>query len=175
MPALFSRRQSSLKPGDVYTLIVQQARCPVFYSKFGVPDTVDGRFEMVALHTFFILRRLKGEAPPAPEFSQALFDVMFDDMDIGLREMGAGDMGVGKRVKAMVQAFYGRIAAYDAGLDGLPGELDEALERNLFRSRSPSSACVEQLAAYIRRQDRHLRDLTTDALYGAQFEFALHE
>ena len=175
MPVLFNRSQSSLKPGEVYNLIVKQARCPDFYVKFGVPDTVDGRFEMVALHAYFILRRLKGEVPPAAEFSQALFDVMFDDMDIGLREMGAGDMGVGKRVKAMVQAFYGRIAAYDAGLDGSPGELDEALERNLYRSMSPSPTCVRHLAAYIRNQDRHLRNLETDALYGAEFEFAPDE
>ena len=105
MISLFRTDRRTASVENVYRKIVERARDPQFYKELGVPDTVDGRFEMVALHTFLVLRRLKPEAGGESDISQALFDVMFEDMDSSLREMGAGDMGIGKRVKAMVQAF----------------------------------------------------------------------
>ena len=80
-----------------------QARQPGFYRDCGVPDSVDGRFELIALHTFLVLHRLKADATDTEALGQALFDVMFQDMDQSLRELGAGDLGVGPRVKRMAQ------------------------------------------------------------------------
>lgn len=164
-------RSSGGSARSVYAKIVEQARMPEFYRDFGVPDTVDGRFEMIALHVHLVLRRLKGEGGRAPGFAQALFDAMFDDMDVALREMGAGDMGVGKRVKTMVQAFYGRIASYDDALARGGGALTDALARNAFGTTVPERDRAEALARYVRKQDAHLSGLRADDILSAKLRF----
>lgn len=136
----------------LYAQIVAQARQPEFYDRCGVPDTLDGRFEMLALHVFLVLRRLKGERRPAASLAQELLDTMFADMDENLREMGVGDLSVGKRVKQMARAFYGRIAAYEDGLDGAAGVLEAALARNLFGTVEATSPALAALGAYLRRE-----------------------
>jgi cytochrome b pre-mRNA-processing protein 3 len=94
----------------LYEAIVAAARHPVPYADWGVRDTVDGRFDMIALHAFLVLDRLKGSAEA---FRQELVDELFRDMDRSLREMGVGDISVGKKVRKMAEVFYGRVAAYD--------------------------------------------------------------
>ena len=133
----------------LYYALVQRAREPALYADGGVPDSVDGRFDMIALYAALLMRRLAGAPPPAGELSQGLFDVMFQDMDRSLREMGAGDMGVGARVKRMVQGFYGRMASYAAALDAEAG-LEEALRRNLYGTVAPSDATVAAMAGHVR-------------------------
>ncbi len=147
------RRGSDARPAAeaAYAAIVAQARRPEFYRTLAVPDTLDGRFELIALHLFLVLRRLKGE-PEARDVSQALADRLFDDLDRSLREMGAGDLGVGRRVKAMARALYGRIAAYEAGLATGGGGLVAALARNLYGTATAPPAVVEAMAGYLRRE-----------------------
>jgi cytochrome b pre-mRNA-processing protein 3 len=147
--------RSTRKPApatDLYEAIVAQARKPAFYAGLGVPDTVNGRFEMVALHAFLVLRRLKAAAPPVAGVGQAVFDTMFADMDLSLREMGAGDLGVGRRVKAMAEGFYGRISAYDSALASADQEaLAEALRRNVYGTlKAPDAASAQAVAALAR-------------------------
>lgn len=156
---------------EIYRIIVEQARQPRFYTDYGVPDTVDGRFEMVTLHAFLVLRRLKGASESSSDTAQALFDLMFEDMDVSLREMGAGDMGVGKRVKAMVQAFYGRIASYEAGLAGEKGELEDALARNVYATSDAGEPATEALADYLRGQAAHMTSLDLGDVERGKFEF----
>ncbi|MCE2509889.1 MAG: ubiquinol-cytochrome C chaperone family protein [Alphaproteobacteria bacterium] len=134
----------------LYAQIVAQARRAEFYTACGVPDTLDGRFEMVALHAFLVLHRLK--KLDAGALAQALFDTMFMDMDENLREIGVGDLSVGKRVKQMVSAFYGRVAAYETGLAGEAGALEAALARNLYGTVEAGPARLERMAAYLRRE-----------------------
>ena len=139
---IFKRLQQTAererRAGSLYRSIVSQSRRPEFYTDFGVPDNLDGRFEMIALHTFLVLNRLKRDNPASARLAQALYDVFFLDMDASLREMGAGDLGVGKKVKRMAEAFTGRVAAYDGGLTASPGGampsdvLEDALRRNLY-------------------------------------------
>ena len=136
----------------LYGRAVEQARDPEFYRSCGVPDTVDGRFDMIAIHVFLLLRRLKRAGDTPGPLAQALFDTMFDDMDRLLREMGAGDLGVGRRVKNMAQAFSGRIAAYESGLDGADGILEAAVLRNVFRGGGAPHEAAAALARYIRHQ-----------------------
>ena len=112
----FGKSPTQRNADALYVRAVKQARQPKFYADMGVPDNVDGRFDMIALHVFLILRRLKQENARSQATAQALLDAMFTDMDRGLRELGAGDLGVGRRVKVMAKAFYGRVAAYDRGL-----------------------------------------------------------
>lgn len=161
----------------LYTAAVAQSRAPAFYAVQGVPDTLDGRFDMIALHVYLVLRRLKrpgGEpeeaARAAARVAQALFDLFFADMDQSLREIGVGDMGIGKRIKAMAKGFYGRIDAYDAGLTEGDAALGSALRRNLYGTQKEEPA-AEQLTAvvtYLRTADTLLagQDLN-DFLNGA--------
>lgn len=134
----------------LYDAIVTQARRPEFFSQWQVPDTIDGRFEMLALHAHMIMRRIDQDRDGPSALSQALFDVMFMDMDRSLRELGVGDMGVGRRVKQMMQAFYGRAGAYDAGLTDPSEALKDALKRNLYGTTDVSEETLAALAAYVR-------------------------
>ena len=93
---LFGASALSEAAESLYTNAVAAARNEVFYAEYGVPDTVDGRFEMISLHVYVLLRRLKSLGAEGKKLSQNLFDTMFDDMDRTLREMGAGDLGVGR-------------------------------------------------------------------------------
>ena len=146
----FKRDPWEARARALYERVVAQARQPGFYRDCGVPDTVDGRFELIALHTFLVLHRLKADPGDTEALGQALFDAMFQDMDQSLRELGAGDLGVGPRVKRMAQGLYGRIAAYEAGLSGPAAELEAALRRNLFGTVTPEPERVEAMAAYLR-------------------------
>lgn len=156
----------------LYERAVEQARRPEFYAACGVPDTVDGRFDMVAIHVFLLLRRLKraGDAPGS--LAQALFDTMFHDMDRVLREMGAGDLGVGRRVKVMAQAFSGRVAAYDDGLDGGDGTLEAAVVRNVFRGGDASDDAAAALARYMRHQTEFLQRQPLNEIAAGRVSFA---
>jgi len=149
--ALHRRRERRAAALAAYTSIVERAREPTFYLGWGVPDTLDGRFEVLALHIFLVLNRLKGEANEAAVFAQELFDTMFGDLDSTLREMGAGDLGVGRRVQAMAKGLYGRIAAYERGL-GDEAEMAAALRRNLFGTAAASPAQLAAFSDYVRRQ-----------------------
>src|ERR1041385_2523533 len=106
-----------------YRRVGAQARRAGFVSKIGVPDTVDGRFELIVLHAFLYLHRLKREQPEAAALGQHFFDTMFTDFDRSLREMGTGDLSVGREIKRMAQAFYGRVDAYERGLSEGDGRL----------------------------------------------------
>ncbi len=139
----------------IYTSIVKQSRQPGFYLNCGVPDTPDGRFDLIVVHTFLVLRRLKDETGKTTDLAQAIFDLMFADMDQNLREMGTGDMGVGKKIKALAEAFYGRLKAYESGLTG-EASLEDALDRNLFRKTNPDQVQIKAMARYVRRESLQL-------------------
>ncbi len=165
------RRQDTRTAEDLYRRIVTQARQPGFYRALGVPDTVDGRFEMVTLHAFLVIRRLKGEGEAGHGLAQAVFDTMFGDMDRALREMGAGDLGVGKRVKKMVSAFLGRTAAYDAGLGAGEETLIAALRRNVYGTVPASDAHAATLSGYLRREAAGLEAQDPRRLLAGRVEF----
>jgi cytochrome b pre-mRNA-processing protein 3 len=171
---LFRRSDRERAVDELYATVVRQARQPHFYAAWGVPDTVEGRFEMIAVHAFLLLRRLKRERAQTAKLAQAFFDLMFADLDRNLREMGIGDMGVGKRVKAMAQSFYGRIAAYEAGLAGGDAALAEALLRNVFRGETAIGQPLD-LAGYVRRQADHLDGLDSANLLAGRLSFAAME
>lgn len=156
MLKLFRRSKTRETIERLYGAIVAQARQPAFYTEFSIPDTVEGRLEMLMLHTFLVCHRLKDEAPEGRGISQEVFDAFLDDMDRTLREMGIGDLSVPKKMKKIGQGFYDRTAAYDAAL-AEPGEaLSKALSKNIF-SRYEETAVPQEhpvatdaLAAYVR-------------------------
>lgn len=150
------RRADERHAEALYRQIVEQARRPAFYLTGGVPDTVAGRFDLIALHAFLAMHQLKAAGQPGAGISQALFDTMFADMDRNLREMGVGDLGVGRRVKAMAKGFYGRVHAYEAALapGAEPEALAQALARNLYAGAAVAPARLAAMAAYLRREAR---------------------
>lgn len=167
------RRQGFAEPAvRLYGAAVAQGRDPVFYRDQAVPDTVDGRFELIGLHVWLLLRRLRRAGAEAEELAQALVEVFFADMDRSLRELGAADIGVGRRVKRMIEGFYGRAEAYDAGLAASePGTLTQALERNLYGTRPPPAAALAALAGYLRDADRLLGEAPEEALLAGRVAF----
>lgn len=135
----------------LYMAAVDQARAEPLYTRVGVPDTVEGRFEMVSLHVYLVLRRLKGEGAQADKVGQKLFDAMFQNMDDSLRELGVGDLSVGKKIRKLAENFYGRVGAYEDALadSAESGDLAKALGRNIFLD--PDALSAEELASYVRR------------------------
>src|SRR5215813_3862115 len=152
---LFRRTPRDDSIASLYGTIVAQARAPAFYQSFGVPDTVDGRFEMVVLHTVLLLRRLNAGPEPTRELGQAIFDLFCRDMDANLREMGVGDLAVPRAMRQIGEAFYGRQAAYAGALAADDAAaLVEALARNVFGPERALGAA--RLAVYVREAVRHL-------------------
>ena len=133
----------------IYGMIVTQAREPSFYRDLGVPDTVNGRFDLLVLHLWMVLRRLSITGTSANSASQALFDRFCDDMDTNLREMGVGDLAVPKRMRAFGEAFYGRSAAYDQALATGEEPLAQALCKNIFNGEGMENA--RRLATYVEK------------------------
>ncbi len=133
---------------SLYDRAVAQARLPVFYQKFGVPDTLEGRFDMVVFHVSPLIDRLRDETGAISRKGQDLFDTFVDDMEQNLRAMGVGDLTVPKRMKKFGAAFYGRFNAYrKAGADS--NVLAATIARNLLgeeeRATTPQARA---LAAY---------------------------
>jgi cytochrome b pre-mRNA-processing protein 3 len=172
MASLFRRYRRRPAAMAAYRHIVARARAPLFFAGWGVPDTLDGRFEMLSLHAFLVLNRLRAEHEATGGFAQDLFDIMFADMDRGLREMGASDLGVGRHVKAMARGFYGRIAAYERGLDGGEAALADALRRNLFGTAEPDAERLAAAARYVRRQTEALALVPAATLLAGEVPFA---
>jgi cytochrome b pre-mRNA-processing protein 3 len=152
----------------IYGMIVTQAREPIFYRDLGVPDTVNGRFDLLLLHLWLLLRRLR-TVQGATELSQALFDRFCEDMDDNLREMGVGDQTVPKRMKAFGEAFYGRVQAYDQAIEGTAEVLASAICKNILNGTGMDQA--QRLAAYARATEADLGRTDETALLGASFKF----
>lgn len=179
MFAKLRSRKNAADPASVQRLyheIVAAARRPEFYRDWQVPDTVDGRFEMLVLHIFFVLRRLQEEKdengtenPPAENFAQALFDHMFLDMDRSLREQGVGDLGVPKRIRKMAKAFYGRVFAYENGLKD--GTLSAALHRNVYGGADVEKKSPAALARYAEKQYEHILAQSAQALMQGKIDW----
>ncbi len=151
--AIFRNRSHDATAHKIYVRIVEQARRPLFYLAYGVPDSPDGRFDMIAVHAALVLRRLRRDRPSADSLAQAVFDLMFVDLDQNLREMGVGDLAVGKRIKGMAKGFYGRLAAYEQGLEDTGGSgLADALKRNVYRHGLPTAEQLAAITAYVRRE-----------------------
>ena len=167
---------------SLYIASVQQARRPGFYTACGVADNLDGRFDLIVLHVYLVIRALRPSGDAGKRLADLIFKIMMDDMDMNLREMGVGDLGVGKRVKSMARAFYGRAAAYDAALagegaeaatggDAAEGSLEAALRRNVYGPQEVESGQVELLLSYVRCAGEALAGQSGEALLSGTVAF----
>jgi cytochrome b pre-mRNA-processing protein 3 len=157
--SFFSRGSDRARRGAwIYKAIVEQARRPQFYESFDVPDTIDGRFDLIVLHAGLYLPRLKAVRAEGKSLAQATFDQMFANMEQSLRELGAGDMSVPKKMKSMLAAFYGRATAYDTAIKGGDvSALRAALQRNVYRGAEIAQPKLDALATYVRATFEALR------------------
>lgn len=161
--SLFRKNTASEPVYAVYSAIVSQSRQPHFYRDWGVPDTVTGRFDMISLHLALLFRRLRSEDARTREFSQAVFDLFFKDMDRSLREMGVGDMAVPKKIQKMGNIFFGLLAALNAAIDSQDrAALEAALQRNVLDGATPEQ--VAALAAYVLAQDAAMGRQSSQAI-----------
>ena len=168
---LFRRTPREDTIAVLYGVIVAQARDPAFYRDYRVPDTSNGRLEMIVLHSILVLSRLETESGSARPLGQALFDYFCSDVDANLREMGVGDMAVPRKMKAVAEAFYGRKRAYEAAL-AAPGlaELAAALTRNVHADTG-EAADAQRLAAYMREAVEKLAAIDGAALLRGHLAF----
>ncbi|MBZ0215322.1 MAG: hypothetical protein K8F25_02115 [Fimbriimonadaceae bacterium] len=156
----------------LYGTVVAQARQTAFYTDFDVPDTLDGRFDMIILHAFLVFRRLEETGEAGHQLAQQSFDVLFRDMDQSLREMGVGDLSVPKKIKTMAKAFYGRVAAYSAALEQeTPDALEKALQRNIYPDVESSEAASRRLADYVRATLKQLQSQSLEELQSGEVYF----
>lgn len=163
----------------LYGAAAAQARLPAFFTQGGVPDSLDGRFDLLTLHLVLVLRRLDGQGRPAMARRQQLFDLFAADMDRNLREMGVGDTGISRRVKTMGQAFYGRLQAYDQALrapaDKRRAALMTALDKNLYGTVPTAPVALAAMARYMLAATDDLQQQPVSALLAGQINFLMPE
>ena len=164
----WGKRRQQQTPEILYANAVEMAREPAFFAEHGVADTVDGRFDALALVVSLVMRRLTSCGDAGALLSQNLFDTMFADMDLSLREMGAGDIGVAKRVRVMAEAFMGRLDAYTTALDDADRvALGAALKRNLLRGEAEAS---DGLIDFVFALEARISSMDSTALLAGRFE-----
>jgi cytochrome b pre-mRNA-processing protein 3 len=159
---LFARKPSTAQ--RLYESIVASARQEKFYTEMQVPDTLDGRFDMVVLHMFLVLDRLRSEAA---DLAQQLTDVFFADLDRTLREMGIGDLSVAKKIRPMAEAFAGRMKAYATASEA--GVLVEALQRNVYGGETNLKA--SELAQWMQNTKVKLGSTPTQSIINGELHF----
>jgi len=135
----------------LYTAVVARARDPALYGDLAIPDTLEGRFEAYTLHVVLLLDRLRGQGRAAGDVSQALFDAYVKALDNTLREMGVGDLSVGKKMRKLGEAFYGRVKSYAVAFAALPDRqlLEGLVERTIYAEAhdAPVGALVDHVLA----------------------------
>jgi cytochrome b pre-mRNA-processing protein 3 len=157
----------------LYGAIVAQARSPAFYRDYGVPDTLDGRFELILVHLALVLRRL-GRDRALRATGQDIFDLFCADMERNLREIGVSDLQVPKEMERIGAAFYGRKAAYDRALAATGTDdaaLLDALARNVYAAPSPAPSGAGSLVAYMRQAEEMLDRQDAGALMRGELQF----
>jgi cytochrome b pre-mRNA-processing protein 3 len=148
----------------VYAHTAERARRAELFEACAIPDSLDGRFDALALHAALMIDRLRRE-PDGEALAQAFFDAMFRHLDLTLREIGVQDLGVGRRIKIMAEGFQGRALAYRQALAGGAEALSEVLRRNAYGGRPPAAAePVARLEAYVRQEAARLAATARDEL-----------
>ena len=168
---LFRPRHALTAGRALYLRAVEQSRSPALYSSLGAPDSVEGRFEVYSLHVVLLLDRLRGHGDVAAEVSQALFDTYLKDLDHALRELGVGDLSVGRKMRKLGEAFYGRGKSYGAAFSALPdtGDLIALLTRTVYADADPEPA--PRLAAYVLEQRAALAGQPLERLLAGEVDW----
>jgi len=159
------RRNADLPAVALYKSVVERGRAPHWYLDGGVPDTIDGRFDMIAAVLVMVLLRIEGD-PEGAAPGAALAERFIDDMDGQLREIGIGDVVVGKHVSKMMGMLGGRLGAYRDGL--VAGDIGPALVRNLYRGDAPADTALAHVRSGLTALRAALDGVPLDALLAGQ-------
>lgn len=171
MLKLFKSRPAEKAGRALYVAVVEQARQPSLYADFGAPDTMEGRFELYSMHVFLLLDRLKRQGEQAAETAQALFDTYVQALDDALRELGVGDMGVGRKMRKLGEAFFGRVKSYEEAFAALPDRapLEALIARTVFAD--VEAPPVAGMADYVLAQRAALAANSLEALLEGKVEW----
>ena len=161
---------------NIYTNIIKTSRNKNFYLENAVDDTVEGRFDIITLHSFVVFNFFIDAGYKKSTFPQQLFDHMFNDFDSNLREMGFGDIAVNKRMKQFIKAFYGRIKNYSNGIKDIKDNNDSTLFRatilkNIYKDNSKSSKNIDFWENYITRNISNFKVNTLEQNIENSFNF----
>ena len=169
---LFRRDTRADTIAALYGAIVAQARRTEFYRDFGVPDTVEGRLDMIVLHVFMVFRRMRGADPELSMLGQGVFDRFCEDVDHNFREMGVSDLAIPRRMRRVGEAFYGRAASYEAAL-AVPGEdaLAATLAKNVFGAAGEAPSGARRFALYVRASASSLEQQLVGAFVRGALDF----
>ncbi len=171
---LKGRPDDRRKASDIYGAVVTQARQPALYTLFGVPDSIVGRYEMVAMHLALVLERLGAEGTTDEELRRTLVEAFVTNMDDSMRELGFGDAAVPKNVKKAAAGLYARAVDYrTALLEPNDAALSGAIGKHLYEGATgeAETQSASKLAAYARRIAADLARQETDALRGGRVTF----
>jgi len=168
---LFRPRPALAAGRALYVRCVEQSRTPALYAELGAPDTVEGRFEVYSLHVVLLLDRLRAQGEAAAEVSQGLFDTYVKSLDHALREMGVGDLSVGRKMRKLGEAFYGRCKSYEAAFQALPdeGPLQALVIRTVYAEADAAPA--PRLVAYVLAQRAALAGQALDRLLAGEVDW----
>jgi len=168
---LFRQDPAKIAGQALYAACAKNARNSAFYLELGVPDSVEGRFELYALHVILVIERLKGQGDQAGAVSQALFDALLRGLDDGLRDMGVGDLSVGKKMRKLGEALYGRARNLDEALAMLPdpGPLRAFLKRTVYETVPDGP--VDALADWVVLANAALGQATLDSVMSGAVDF----
>ncbi|MCB1680664.1 MAG: hypothetical protein H6858_00265 [Rhodospirillales bacterium] len=174
-------KRDQLAGDALYKAVIRQSRLPDFFLRYEVPDTLDGRFDILMIHLYILFYRLRSHSR-YKDLSQYIFDRTFKDMEKGLREAGVGDVGIPKKMKTMMQAFNGRMNAYKSTAEydrenpdqpiGPGHPLFEVLKRNLYGTvEKPKDSVIADMLIYLRYSMMALnhQDLDQIALGNVRF------
>ena len=165
----FSKGRQQKLAANVFKIIVAQSRKKTFYLHLDIPDTLDGRFELIVLHTFLVVRCLKG-TKYEKNFGRDIMTRLFDDSDLSLRELGVGDMGMGKKIKIMADSFYGRCKAYEEGLNQGDNQLEDAITRNIYGGDIERKVALI-LVNYVKSEAKYIEKLSFEEINYGKFNF----
>jgi len=171
---LFKNKRLGNSAHKIFASIINQSRVSTFYSDYDVDDSLDGRFDLLALHMAFILDKLDqhDNQKDGGQLGRKLQEIMFDNLDLTLREIGVGDLGVGKKIKAMAEAFYGRMGVYKQLFNSFDlKKMAEALDRNLYREKTVNDETLNQMLQYVYDQKKYINEQSIENIISGKIDF----
>jgi cytochrome b pre-mRNA-processing protein 3 len=169
----FKKKKYEIISNEIYQKIVKFSRNKIFYTKYKVPDTIDGRFDMLVLITIVIVFRLSKIKDEGVELSQKVFDIIFKDLDFSLRELGAGDVSVANNMKKLISSYMGRQKVYTKSFKNNDEKLLAlAFKNNIFRNKGPKNNLILLLSVNFIKIKNNLNLIEDQKILNGDFEFS---
>ena len=170
----YKKKKFETISNDIYQKIVNFSRNKIFYTKYNVPDTIDGRFDMLVLITIIVVYRLSKIKNEGSELSQMIFDVVFKDLDYSLRELGAGDVSVANNMKKLISSYMGRQKIYVKAFKSKDEKLLAlAFKNNIFRNKDQKKNLISLLSNNIFRINKKLHLIEDKKILIGDFDLSI--